>query len=95
MLAKPNWDVFKAKFHNNPQEYFEWFSYLLFCREFDLDKGWRGYKDQPAVEKEPVEVGEEIISFQAKFYQAELSQKKTELTKMLKDLVIIYYFFVE
>lgn len=85
MLVKPNWDVFKAKFHNNPQEYFEWFSYLLFCREFDLDKGWRGYKDQPAVEKEPIEIGEEIISFQAKFYQAELSKKKPELVKMLED----------
>ncbi|MEN6669092.1 hypothetical protein AAJP47_01825 [Psychrobacter sp. B38] len=85
MLVKPNWDVFKAKFYNNPQEYFEWFSYLLFCREFDLDKGWRGYKDQPAVEKEPIEMGEEIISFQAKFYQAELSKKKAELVKMLED----------
>lgn len=85
MLVKPNWDVFKAKFHSNPQSYFEWFSYLLFCREFDIEKGWHGYKDQPAVEKEPIERGEEVISFQAKFYQAELSQKKTELTKMLKD----------
>lgn len=85
MLVKPDWDVFKAKFHSNPQEYFEWFSYLLFCREFDLDKGWHGYKDQPAVEKEPINVGSEVVSFQAKFYQAELSQKKTALTKMLRD----------
>ncbi|MBU5617846.1 hypothetical protein KPY62_12240, partial [Psychrobacter sp. TAE2020] len=85
MLVKPDWDVFKAKFHSNPQDYFEWFSYLLFCREFDLEKGWHGYKDQPAVEKEPIERGEEVISFQAKFYQGELSQKKTALTKMLRD----------
>ena len=85
MLVKPDWDVFKAKFHSNPQEYFEWFSYLLFCREFDLDKGWHGYKDQPAVEKEPIERGGEVISFQAKFYQAELSKKKPELFKMLED----------
>lgn len=85
MLIKPDWDVFKAKFHSNPQEYFEWFSYLLFCREFDLDKGWHGYKDQPAVEKEPIEVGGEVISFQAKFYQAELSKKKSELVRMLED----------
>lgn len=85
MLVKPNWDVFKAKFHGNPQEYFEWFSYLLFCREFDLDKGWHGYKDQPAVEKEPIEIGGEVISFQAKFYQSELSKKKPELVKMLED----------
>ena len=85
MLVKPDWDVFKAKFHSNPQEYFEWFSYLLFCREFDLDKGWHGYKDQPAVEKEPIERGREVIGFQAKFYQAELSKKKSELVKMLED----------
>ena len=85
MLIKPDWDVFKAKFHSNPQEYFEWFSYLLFCREFELDKGWHGYKDQPAVEKEPIERGGEVISFQAKFYQAELSKKKSEIFKMLED----------
>lgn len=85
MLVKPDWDVFKAKFHSNPQEYFEWFSYLLFCREFDLDKGWHGYKDQPAVEKEPINVGSEVIGFQAKFYQAELSKKKSEIVKMLED----------
>lgn len=85
MLVKPNWDVFKSKFHKNPQGYFEWFSYLLYCREFDLEKGWHGYKDQPAVEKEPIKIGNEVISFQAKFYQADLSTKKAELTKMLID----------
>ena len=85
MLVKPNWNVFKSKFHKNPQDYFEWFSYLLFCREFDLEKGWQGYKDQPAVEKEPIKIGSEVISFQAKFYQSELSTRKAELTKMLED----------
>ena len=34
MLAKPNWDVFKAKFHNNPQEYFECFQ--LFTNNSDF-----------------------------------------------------------
>lgn len=83
MLVKPDWDVFKAKFHSNPQDYFEWFSYLLFCREFDLEKGWYGFKNQSAIEKSPIIVGSETIGFQSKFYQAKLNDRKTEILDML------------
>lgn len=34
-MIKPNWDLFRAKFNDNPQKNFEWFCYLLFCAEFD------------------------------------------------------------
>ncbi len=72
MLVKPDWDVFKSKFPNDTETYFEWFSYLLFCREFDLEKGWYGFQNQSAIEKSPIIVENKAIGFQSKFYQAKL-----------------------
>ncbi len=45
-MVKPNWDVFKAKFSENPQNNFEWFYYLLFCKEFNIEYGIFRYKNQ-------------------------------------------------
>jgi len=51
-MIKPNWDLFKAKFSENPQDNFEWFCYLLFCREFYKPHGVFRYKDQSGIETE-------------------------------------------
>lgn len=83
MLIQPNWDNFKAKFHDNPQKIFEWFCYLLFCREFELEKGWYGFKNQSAIEKEPLNIGSDRIGFQAKFYETNLSDHKDDFIRML------------
>lgn len=83
MIIKPDWNIFKAKFSANPQDAFEWFAYLLFCREHNLDKGWFGYKNQSGIEKKPLELDDKVIGFQAKFYDVPLSSKKTELIKTL------------
>ena len=83
MLIKPDWDIFKAKFSHNPQDAFEWFCYLLFCREYDLDKGWFGYKNQSGIEKEPLELDDKVIGFQAKFYETSLLDKKRDFIKTL------------
>lgn len=82
-MIQPNWEVFSAKFSNNQQVTFEWFAYLLFCREFDLPKGWFGFKNQSGIEKNPIERDGDIIGFQAKFYETSLSSHKDELLKML------------
>lgn len=50
-MIKPNWDTFSSKFSTNKESTFEWFAYLLFCREFDLPKGWFGYKNQSSIER--------------------------------------------
>lgn len=86
MLIKPNWNKFKSKFHSNPQEFFEWFAYLLFCREFGLEKGWFGFQNQSAIEKEPLIVGNEVIAFQAKFYESSLTDHKDDFTGMLDNI---------
>jgi hypothetical protein len=65
-MIKQNWEIFSSKFENK-EEIFEWFSYLLFCREFNLPKGWFGFKNQSAIEKEPIQVNDEFIGFKLNF----------------------------
>lgn len=83
-MIKPNWDIFKAKFSDNPQENFEWFCYLLFCREFKREQGIFRFKNQSAIETDPIEIGGEVIGWQAKFYDVALSDKKDELLSFVE-----------
>jgi len=83
-MIKPNWGVFKAKFSENPQSSFEWFCYLLFCQEFKQDKGIFRYKNQSAIETNPIEVGNEVIGWQAKFYDTPFSKHKKEILETLE-----------
>lgn len=83
-MIKPNWDIFKAKFSENPQDNFEWFCYLLFCREFKKEKGIFRFKNQSAIETNPIEQDGEVIGWQAKFYETSLSTNKGELVKFVK-----------
>ncbi len=83
-MIQPNWDIFSAKFSNNQQVIFEWFVYLLFCRELDLPKGWFGFKNQSGIEKNPIEKDGEVIGFQAKFYSTTLSANKDDFLEMLE-----------
>ncbi|MDQ1325806.1 MAG: hypothetical protein QG564_930 [Campylobacterota bacterium] len=68
-MIKPNWDIFRAKFSENPQYNFEWFCYLLFCKEYNKKFGVFRYKNQAAIETNPIEVDNEVIGWQAKFYK--------------------------
>jgi len=82
-MIKPNWNNFEAKFNENPQSNFEWLCYLLFCKEFKQDKGIFRYKNQSAIETNPVEIGDEVIGWQAKFYETPLSNHKKEILETL------------
>lgn len=84
-IIKPDWNKFKAKFSENPQNNFEWFCYLLFCEEFNQDYIFR-YKHQSGIETNPVNIGGEIIGWQAKFYGTTLSDYKAELIKMIDQI---------
>lgn len=83
-MIKPNWDIFSSKFSTEKEAVFEWFAYLLFCREFDLSKGWFGYKNQSGIEKNPITHNGEVIGFQAKFYSTSLSDHKKDFIEMLE-----------
>ena len=84
-MIKPNWSIFKAKFNDNPQNNFEWFCYSLFCREFNKTTGIFRYKNQSAIETNPVQEKEEVIGWQAKFYDTTLASNKTKLINTLKN----------
>lgn len=76
------WTNFEDKFEGGKQQKaFEALAYHLFCLEFGLKKGLFRYKNQAGIETDPAEVGDEIIGFQAKYYEASisLSSKKADL----------------
>lgn len=83
-MIKPNWDIFKAKFSENRQNNFEWFCYLLFCKEFNEPVGIFRYKNQSAIETNPIEKEAEIIGWQAKFYDTSLSNHKYDLSSTIE-----------
>lgn len=84
-MIRPNWNLFKAKFSENPQDNFEWFCYILFCKEFQQEKGIFRFKNQSGMETNPVKVGDDYISWEAKFYTTEdkLSSNKEELKRKI------------
>lgn len=76
------WSNFESKFSGRErEEAFEQLAYHLFCREFGLNKGLFRYKNQAGIETEPAIVDNEVIGFQAKYYDASinLSGKKGDL----------------
>ena len=85
LIIKPNWNVFRTKFSENPQNNFEWFCYLLFCKEYKQEKGIFRYKNQSAIETNTISVGNEIIGWQAKFYDTTLSSNKNKLIETLES----------
>ena len=82
-ITKPNWDNFKAKFSENHQSNFEWFCYLLFCKEFNKPLGISRYRNQSAIETEPIIKDDEVIGWQAKFYETTLSNHKNDLIETI------------
>jgi len=82
-IIKPNWHNFHAKFNDNPQKYFEWFCYLLFCQEFKKTSGIFRYKNQSGIETNPISKDDQVIGWQAKFYDTKLSDNKSELIEMI------------
>lgn len=79
-----NWNHFQTKFNGKEQAEFESLSYHLFCSEYNNAIGLFGYKDQAGIEKDPLFIDNEYISFQAKFYNHSLSKKKTDIIDSIK-----------
>lgn len=86
MIVKPNWDIFRVKFKDSETTNFEYFCYLLFCIEFNRPYGIFRYKNQAGIESDPIEVDGKVVGFQSKFYDVKLSNKKTDLLKMLDTI---------
>lgn len=84
-MIKADWNIFKAKFSDNPQTNFEWLVYSLFCREFNLKTGIFRYKNQRGIETELIKFNEDYIGWQAKYYETSLSDHKDDFLKMLEN----------
>lgn len=80
-----NWDYFKAKFEKSVNDKFEELAYILFCKRFNQSKGILRYKNQKAIENEPIEYEGKIIGYQAKFFEKPLGECKREIIKTLND----------
>ena len=83
-MIKADWNKFKAKFSENPQRNFEWLCYLLFCKEFNKPAGILRFKNQAAIETDPVEKEGQIIGWQAKFFDTSLSDHKSALISTIE-----------
>ncbi|TCZ81091.1 hypothetical protein E0485_02090 [Paenibacillus albiflavus] len=75
-----NWDVFNYKFSGNTRNAFEQLAYILFCHEFERPFGIFRYFNQTGIETEVIQVDKDIIGFQAKYYDANitLSNRKAD-----------------
>jgi hypothetical protein len=79
MLQQVDWGVFDEKFSADKNNNFEWFCYLLFCRQFKRQLGIESYFNHPGIETQPIKSGQKFIGFQAKYYSSSPSNYIDEL----------------
>ncbi len=82
-MIRIDWEIFKAKFSANPQDAFEWMCYLLFCNEFKAKTGIFRYKNQSAIETNPISSNGVNVGWQAKFYETALSSHKNDILETI------------
>ena len=68
MGALINWNAFRYKFDGKEQEAFEKLAYALFCRKYGLNGGIPRKFNQWYIETDPVQIGENYVGFQAKYF---------------------------
>lgn len=78
-IQEINWGNFRAKFNGKEQSTFQWLCYLLFCEEYNQPLGVSRYENHAGIESNPIIVGEEVIGWQAKFYDTPMSKHKPDL----------------
>lgn len=84
-MTEINWHTFKSKFYQRETTVFENLSYQLFCFEHKQPYGIFRFKNQTGIEVEPIQIDDNIIGFQSKYYDAKLAEKKEDLLKSLRN----------
>lgn len=99
MLVETNWGNFQAKFNGREQKTFEWMASLFFYREHNHPLGSPRYFNQAGIESEPINIGTDVIGWQAKFTVGELASYKRQLIESITTakaqhptLTQIYFF---
>jgi ATPase family associated with various cellular activities (AAA) len=78
-MTNINWANFKSKFYEKESKVFENLAYLLFCREFEIDKGLFRFKNQTGIETDPIDHNGQRIGFQAKYYDTKIADNKKDI----------------
>lgn len=79
-----NWTKFAAKANGDERNRFEFMCYLLFCKFYNLPYGIERLFNQAGIETRPIQVGEDYIGFQAKFFDTPVSDNKKEIQDGIK-----------
>ena len=77
-IQEINWANFKAKFNGKEQATFQWLCYLLFCEEYNQPLGISRYENHAGIETDPITIDQDVIGWQAKFYETRLSEHTNE-----------------
>ena len=83
-MKEINWNIFKSKFNGKETSSFENLAYQLFCAEHNNRIGIFRFKNQTGIETEPIQVENELIGFQAKFYDTKISGNKDDIIDSIK-----------
>jgi len=89
-MIEVNWDIFNVKFSGSTRDKFEWFCYMLFCAEFNCNKGIFRFFNQAAIETEPILIKDETIGWQAKYYDNTLSNHTDEIIDTISKAKELY-----
>ncbi|MCK5080923.1 MAG: hypothetical protein KAQ63_02065, partial [Candidatus Moranbacteria bacterium] len=73
-MQEIDFDQFKIK-NPNHRDTFQDLCYHLFCRKHKRNSGIFEYRNQVGIEVEPIKVGKNYVSFQAKFFDNGISYK--------------------
>ena len=87
-MVNPDWNIFEAKFSENPTKNFEWFCYLLFCKEFNKSHGVPRLYNQPGIETELITVGKDKIGWQAKYFTDKINHN--DIKDSIEKTIRIY-----
>lgn len=89
-MIEMNWDIFNVKFSGRTRDSFEWFCYMLFCAEYNYNKGIFRFFNQAAIETEPVLVEGEKVGWQAKYYDTTLSNHTDKIIETIEKAKELY-----
>ncbi len=84
-MFEVDWKAFAYKHSGHEQKAFESFCSMLFSVRFNQKGGLPRYTNHPYLETHPIEVGNDIVGWQAKYYEVSLSQKKSEIIGCIKN----------
>ncbi len=70
-MRQPTWNEFVGKYPRDPEGAFEALCRLLFRTKYGIGDSLPYFYNNPGVETSPVNIGDEVIGFQAKFFTGE------------------------